>query len=85
MVWYENIFLIKSFKEITDEQIVEVQNRLNRRPRKILGYKTPAKVFFDTITSSYVAVESGVALTIWIGVVLKEFDVLRKQLIEKCK
>jgi len=46
----------KLFKEITDEQIVEVQNKLNRRPRKILGYKTPAEVFFDTITKSYVAV-----------------------------
>ena len=44
------------FKYITDEQIVEVQNRLNRRPRKILGYKTPAEVFFDTISKSYVAV-----------------------------
>jgi len=42
----------KLFKEITDEQIVEVQNKLNRRPRKILGYKTPAEVFFDTITKS---------------------------------
>jgi len=39
-----------------DEQIVEVQNKLNRRPRKVLGYKTPAEVFFDTITKSYVAV-----------------------------
>ena len=44
------------FIDITDEQIVEVQNRLNRRPRKVLGYKTPAEVFFDTITKSYVAV-----------------------------
>jgi IS30 family transposase len=44
------------FKNITDEQIVEVQNRLNARPRKVLGYKTPAEVFFDTITKSYVAV-----------------------------
>jgi len=44
------------FMDITDEQIVDVQNRLNRRPRKILGYKTPAEVFFDTITKSYVAV-----------------------------
>jgi len=44
------------FVDITDEQIVEVQNRLNRRPRKVLGYKTPAEVFFDTITKSYVAV-----------------------------
>jgi IS30 family transposase len=46
----------KLFKEITDKQIVEVQNKLNRRPRKILGYKTPAEVFFDTITKSYIAV-----------------------------
>jgi IS30 family transposase len=44
------------FKEITDEQIVEVQNRLNAGPRKILGYKTPAELFFDTITKSYAAV-----------------------------
>ncbi|MFT5835204.1 MAG: IS30 family transposase [Sulfurimonas sp.] len=44
------------FKEITDEQIVEVQNKLNSRPRKILNYKTPAELFFDTITKSYVAV-----------------------------
>jgi IS30 family transposase len=44
------------FKEITDKQIVEVQSRLNARPRKILNYKTPAEVFFDTITSSCAAV-----------------------------
>jgi IS30 family transposase len=44
------------FKNITDEQIVEVQNRLNSRPRKVLGFKTPAEVFFDTITKSYAAV-----------------------------
>lgn len=44
------------FVSITEEQIVEVQNRLNNRPRKVLGYKTPAEVFFDTITKSYVAV-----------------------------
>lgn len=43
----------KEFQEITDKQIVDVQNRLNNRPRKILGYKTPSEVFFDTITKSY--------------------------------
>lgn len=43
----------KEFQEITDKQIVDVQNKLNNRPRKILGYKTPAEVFFDTITKSY--------------------------------
>ena len=44
------------FKNITDEQIVEVQNKLNSRPRKVLNYRTPAEVFFDTITKSYAAV-----------------------------
>jgi IS30 family transposase len=44
------------FKNITAKQIVEVQNRLNSRPRKVLGFKTPAEVFFDTITKSYAAV-----------------------------
>ena len=43
----------KEFQEITDKEIVDVQNRLNDRPRKILDYKTPAEVFFDTITKSY--------------------------------
>lgn len=43
----------KEFQDITDKQIVDVQNKLNNRPRKILGYKTPAEVFFDTITKSY--------------------------------
>ena len=48
----------KLFEEIKSSQIVEVQNSLNNRPRKILDYQTPAEVFFDTITKSY----SGVAL-----------------------
>jgi IS30 family transposase len=43
----------KEFKEITNKQIVDIQNKLNNRPRKILGYRTPAEVFFDTITKSY--------------------------------
>ncbi len=41
------------FQQITDRQIVEVQNRLNNRPRKVLGYKTPAEVFFAKIAESY--------------------------------
>jgi len=49
----------KLFEEIKSSQIIEVQNSLNNRPRKILDYQTPAEVFFDTITKSY----SGVALT----------------------
>ena len=37
------------FTTITNEQIVQAQERLNHRPRKSLGYKTPFEVFFDTI------------------------------------
>jgi len=43
------------FINITDEQIVEVQNRLNRRPRKILGYKTPAEVFMSEFSHQMAA------------------------------
>jgi IS30 family transposase len=38
------------FTTITNEQIVQAQERLNHRPRKSLGYKTPFEVFFDTIS-----------------------------------
>ena len=34
------------FSKITDRQIEEVVERLNNRPRKTLGYKTPSEVFF---------------------------------------
>ena len=37
------------FEEITDEQIMAVQEKLNRRPRKTLGFKTPYEVFFAKI------------------------------------
>jgi len=37
------------FEEITDEQISTVQEKLNRRPRKTLGFKTPYEVFFGKI------------------------------------
>ncbi len=35
-----------SFEAITDEKIKLVMNRLNNRPRKTLGFKTPNEVFF---------------------------------------
>ena len=44
-----------SFKEITDEQVQNVQDELNHRPRKTLGYKTPYEVFFGKIIESLVA------------------------------
>ena len=34
------------FSKITDRQINKVVDRLNQRPRKTLGYKTPNEVFF---------------------------------------
>ena len=34
------------FSKITDRQIERVAERLNNRPRKTLGYKTPNEVFF---------------------------------------
>ena len=35
-----------SFENITDEQVEDVMNKLNHRPRKTLNYKTPHSVFF---------------------------------------
>lgn len=34
------------FATITDEQIKQVEDKLNNRPRKSLGYKTPNEVYF---------------------------------------
>ena len=33
------------FDKVTDEQIREVEHKLNSRPRKCLGFRTPAEVF----------------------------------------
>jgi IS30 family transposase len=35
-----------SFVHITPAAVAKVQNKLNSRPRKVLGYKTPNQVFF---------------------------------------
>ena len=35
----------KDFTELTDEEILAIQERLNQRPRKSLGYATPNEVF----------------------------------------
>jgi len=37
------------FTTITQTQVLEAQNRLNYRPRKTLGYKSPAEVFYGKI------------------------------------
>lgn len=35
-----------AFASITDEQIQEVEDKLNNRPRKTLGWRTPKELFF---------------------------------------
>jgi IS30 family transposase len=39
----------KDFSTITQSEIIDVQNNLNYRPRKSLGFKTPVEVFYGTI------------------------------------
>ncbi|MFN6059998.1 MAG: IS30 family transposase [Burkholderiales bacterium] len=34
---------------VSDEEIRVIQNRLNNRPRKRLGFKTPAEVFHQSL------------------------------------
>jgi len=41
-----------SLEDVTEQEIAIVQYKLNHRPRKILGYKTPFEVFFDKINAS---------------------------------
>ena len=38
-----------SLEDITAEEIQRVQDKLNHRPRKILGFKTPYEVFYGKI------------------------------------
>ena len=37
------------FDKISRTEIVDIQNRLNNRPRKILEYKTPNEIFFNNL------------------------------------
>jgi len=37
-----------SFESITQERIQEIEDKLNHRPRKTLGWKTPYEVFYGT-------------------------------------
>ena len=36
------------FEDVGDEEVASVYDRLNRRPRKILGYRTPYEVHYST-------------------------------------
>ena len=37
----------KDFCDLTDSEIIDIQERLNNRPRKSLGYATPNEVFSE--------------------------------------
>ena len=37
----------RDFRTITDDEIIRAMKRLNNRPRKWHGFKTPNQVFFD--------------------------------------
>ena len=39
----------RAISTVTDEEIRMIQNRLNHRPRKRLGFKTPAEVFHQSL------------------------------------
>lgn len=39
----------RSMESITDEEIRMIENRLNNRPRKRLGFRTPAEVFHQSL------------------------------------
>ena len=41
----------RSLSTVTDEEIAMIQNRLNHRPRKILGFKTPSDSFSKSLLS----------------------------------
>jgi IS30 family transposase len=41
-----------NLEEVSDEQITLIQNLLNNRPRKCLGFKTPNEVFFYEINQA---------------------------------
>lgn len=44
-----------SFKHATQQEVLAVQNNLNHRPRKALGYKTPAEVFYGSIMETQIS------------------------------
>ena len=47
--WYVRWFIPKgaNIDERSDEEIQEIQNKINHKPRKILGYKTPYEVYYN--------------------------------------
>lgn len=48
----------RNLTTVTDAEVQEVMSKLNHRPRKSLGFRTPHEVFFNTKTSLTVALQS---------------------------
>jgi len=48
----------RDLRTVTTEELEHIMNRLNHRPRKCLGYRTPHEVFFKTTTRLTVALKS---------------------------
>ena len=48
----------RNLKTVSDDEINRATNRLNHRPRKKLGFKTPHEVFFNMRTQLTVALQS---------------------------
>ena len=42
----------KPLKDFTDQQILDIQNKINNMPRKCLNFKTPAEVFHQHVFNS---------------------------------
>jgi IS30 family transposase len=38
--------LIVTLKKVTEEDVIKAVKRLNNRPRKCLGYRTPSEIFW---------------------------------------
>ena len=47
------------FRTITQEDVDYVVNLINNRPRKVLGWKSPAEVFFERMCCTYLTIQRG--------------------------
>lgn len=43
------------FTQISKEEIITIQEKLNHRPRKVLGYRTPYEIFFEDFAKELAA------------------------------
>ncbi len=43
------------FTQVSKEDIITIQEKLNHRPRKVLGYRTPHEVFFEDLAKELAA------------------------------